>query len=330
MNNPALPALPVPEAIDAQAPYVRHIAPEGGRFALWKLDLVLRLAIKRTYKYGFDVQAYRRKQVELDRRLSKADPATRRTAVDCDGVPADWIDVPESRSEKVILYIHGGAWCLSFPSLHHNMVARLCRMAGARALLMEYRLAPEHRFPAAIDDCWTTWRWLLAQGVAARNIVIAGDSAGGNLALALLHRIKAKGDPMPACAVLMSPLVDFTLGSPSMLTNEKRDPMFTSARMIGLRHLYVSPEQMLHPEASPLFADFTGLPPLLFQSSESEVLRDESLRAAARAHASGVKVDVELWAGMPHVFQIFPALPQSQSGLRNIADFIRRQIKDSP
>ena len=318
----------MPEAIDPQASYVRHIAPDGGRlarWALWKINLMLRLTVKHTYRYGFDVPAYRKSMDKLDPKLSKSDPATRRSTVDCNGVPADWVEVPESRGDKVILYLHGGAWCLSFPTLHHNMVARLCRLTGARSLLVDYRLAPEHPFPAAIDDCWTSWRWLLAQGVAAKDIVIVGDSAGGNLTMALLHRIKAEGDPMPACAVLMSPLLDFTLSSPSLLTNEKSDPMFTAARCIGLRHLYIDAEQMLHPYASPLFADFDGLPPLLFQSSESEVLRDESLRAAAKAHASGVKVEVELWAGMPHVFQAFPALPQAQAALQNMADFIRRQ-----
>ncbi len=311
--------------IDQHAPYVRHITPKGGLFALWKLNLALRLTVKRSYHYGFDVPAYRKSMDKLDARLSKADPATRREPVNCDGVPADWVMVPESRADKVILYIHGGAWCLSFPTLHHNMVARLCRMVGAKSLVVDYRLAPEHRFPAAIDDCWTSWRWLLAQGFAAKDIIIMGDSAGGNLTLALLHRIKAAGDPMPACAVLMSPLTDFTLSSPSLLTNEPSDPMFTSARCIGLRHLYIDAEQMLHPDASPLFADFSGLPPLLFQSSASEVLRDDSLRPAARAHASGVKVEVELWQGMPHVFQSLEALPQSQAGLLNIAEFIRRQ-----
>lgn len=314
----------MPEVINAQASYVRHVSPRGGRFALWKLNLMLRLAVKHSYRYGFDVVAYRKSQAELDPKLSQSDPATRRWAVDCDGVPADWVMVPESRSDKVILYIHGGGWFCSYPNLHHNMVARLCRMTGAKSLLVDYRLAPEHPYPAAIDDCWTSWRWLLAQGVAAKDIVITGDSAGGNLALALLHRIKAAGDAMPACAMLLSPFVDFTLSSPSLLTNEKSDPMFTSARCIGLRHLYVSAEQIMHPDVSPLFADFHGLPPLLFQASASEVLRDESLRAAAKAYASGVKVEVELWAGMPHVFQAFPMLPQAQTALQNMGDFVRR------
>ncbi len=323
-HNPQLTETPMSTAINPQASYVRHISTSGGRFSQWKLNLILRLAVKRTYRYGFDVADYRQRQAKLDPKLSPIDPCTRRSRVNCDGVSADWVEVPESRSDKVVLYIHGGAWFSSYPNLHHNLVARLCRQIGAKALVVDYRLAPEHRFPAGIDDCWTTWRWLLAQGVAAKDIVIAGDSAGGNLSLALLHRIKAAGDDMPACAVLLSPMVDFTLSSPSLVTNEKRDSMFTGARMIGLRHLYIDAEQMLHPDASPLFANFHGLPPLLFQSSESEVLRDDSLRAAAKAHASGVKVEVELWAGMPHVFQSMVMLPQSQAALLNMADFIRR------
>lgn len=313
------------ETINPHASYVRHIHPEGGRFALWKINLLLRLTIKYGYRYGFDVAAYRQRMDKLDPKLSKSDPTTRRTPVNCAGVPADWLEVPESRSEQVILYLHGGAWFLNFPTLHHTMVARLCRMTAARALMVDYRLTPEHPFPAGIDDCWTSWRWLLAQGVAPQNIVIAGDSAGGNLALALLHRIKAAGDPMPGCAVLMSPLVDFSLSSPSLLTNEKSDSMFTAARCIGLRHLYLKAEEMLQPDASPLFADFHGLPPLLFQASASEVLRDESLRAAAKADASGVTVEVELWAGMPHVFQALAMLPQAQAALLHMADFIRRR-----
>ena len=312
------------DALNPNAPYVRHISSSEGRFTRWTLDLILRLRVKRKYRYGFDVVAYRQRQARLEPKLSSVDPSSRRTPCNCDGVPADWVEVPESRNDKVVLYLHGGAWVCSYPNLHHNLVARLCRQIGAKALMVDYRLAPEHRFPAAIDDCWSAWRWLLAQGVAAKDIVIAGDSAGGNLSLALLHRIKAAGDDMPACAVLISPVVDFTLSSPSMVTNEKRDSMFTGARMIGLRHLYIDAAQMLHPDASPLFADYRGLPPLLFQSSESEMLRDDSLRAAAKANASGVKIEVELWAGMPHVFQSMQMLPQSRAAIENMADFIRR------
>ena len=132
---------------------------------------------------------------------------------------------------------------------------------------------------------------------------------------------------MPACAVMLSPFVDFTLSSPSMATNEKCDPMFSAAAMVGLRHHYLAPEQMLLPDASPLFGDFNGLPPLFFQSSESEMLRDDSLRAAARAHAAGVTVEVELWDNVPHVFQGFQALTHGKAALEHIADFIARHTR---
>lgn len=153
----------------------------------------------------------------------------------------------------------------------------------AAGVAAEWIEAPEHPFPAGADDCHATYRWLLAQGYHPRNIVIAGDSAGGNLSLVTLQRIKAAGEPQPACAVLLSPVVDFTLSSKSLVTNDRPDPMFKSAALVGLRALYAQPQQFLDPSVSPLFGDFAGLPPLLFQAGSTERLRDESLRAAARA-----------------------------------------------
>ena len=194
--------------------------------------------------------------------------------------------------------------------------------------MLDYRLAPEHRWPAAIDDCHAAYRWLLASGIQAQNIVVAGDSAGGNLSLALLHRIKAAGEPMPACAVLLSPFVDFTLSSPSLCTNELRDPIFTARGIVAVRSYYAEPEQFLEPSLSPLFGDYQSFPPLMFQASDSEMLHDESLRAAARAHAAGVEVRVELWQGqLPHVFQVFHKLPQTQAAVARILTFIRQHTR---
>ena len=307
--------------------YVKLVRHSGSRFRLWWLDKVLRMAIKRSFRFDAEIRLLRDKQVEFDLRQTRIDPEMRVQAVDCNGTPAEWITLPESRNEKIILYIHGGAWMLKFPRLHHAMVASWCRRIRARALMADYRLAPEHRFPAGIEDVWSAWQWLIDQGTPTQDIIIAGDSAGGNLALALLHRIKAAGGAMPACAVMLSPFVDFTLSSPSMATNEKCDPMFSAAAMVGLRHHYLAPEQMLLPDASPLFGDFNGLPPLFFQSSESEMLRDDSLRAAARAHAAGVTVEVELWDNVPHVFQGFQTLTHGKAALEHIADFIARHTR---
>jgi epsilon-lactone hydrolase len=214
--------------------------------------------------------------------------------------------------------------------MHANLTVRCCRALGARALMVDYRLAPEHRYPAAPDDCYAVYRWLLAQGFDARNIVIAGDSAGGNLALATLHRIKAAGEPLPACTVLLSPFVDFTLSSPSLVLNESSDPVFTLAGIAGLRRHYVAPESFLEPCASPLFGDFEGLPPMLFQVGSTEMLRDEATRAAAKAYAAGVMVELEVWDRMPHVFQVFPILPQATAAIESIVRFISEHTDWAP
>lgn len=310
--------------LNALPSYVRLVSHTGSRFRLWWMDKLLRLAVKRAFKYDAEIRFLRDRQAGLDLKLTKIDPEMKVQAIECNGTPAEWITLPQSRNEKVIFYIHGGAWMFKFPRLHHAMVASWCRRFRARALMVDYRLAPEFRFPAGVEDVWASWQWLMAQGILARDVIIAGDSAGGNLALVLLHRIKAASQPMAACAVMLSPFVDFTLSSPSMVTNERSDPMFTTLAMVGLRHHYITPEDMLSPDASPLFGDFTGLPPLFFQSSESEMLRDDSLRAAERAHAAGVSVEVELWANMPHVFQGLQTLSHGKAALESIAEFVKQ------
>jgi acetyl esterase/lipase len=223
----------------------------------------------------------------------------------------------------VILYFHGGAFILRTPGAHTALVASLCRRLRARALMVDYRLAPEHPYPAAADDCHAAYGWLLAEGVAPRDIVLGGDSAGGNLVLVTLQRIQASGGPLPACGVAISPVVDFTLSSRSLVANERRDPLFNLPAVVPLRGHYAPPEQHCDPGVSPLFGDFSNLPPLLFQVGSNEMLLDESTRAAARAHAAGVTVELEIWQHMAHVFQILP-LPQARVALDHIAAFIAR------
>ncbi|MCU0896204.1 MAG: alpha/beta hydrolase [Burkholderiales bacterium] len=309
---------------EARPPYARLVpgAEAAGR-RFW-VHLAIRLLAKRRYRAGVDVPALRIRQLKMDRRLASVDRAARRTTLDCGGIAAEWVEVPETRADRVILYLHGGAFMFRFPNTHAALVASWCRHLGARALLPDYRLAPEHRYPAAPEDCHAAYRWLLAQGVAPASIVIAGDSAGGNLALATLHRIKAAGEPMPACAVLLSPATDLTMSSASLLTNERSDPMFTYAAFGWIRGMYVDPEHVLEPSASPLFGDFEGLPPLLFQAGGIEMLRDESIRAAAAAHRAGTTVELEIWEGMAHVFQAMTMLPQSSAANASVARFVAR------
>ncbi|MEP7181917.1 MAG: alpha/beta hydrolase [Betaproteobacteria bacterium] len=292
------------------------------------LNTLLRLTMRRRLAHDADVVALRRQYEKLDARRFRTDPAVKRTAVDCGAVPAEWIDVPETRPGRVILYLHGGSFAFRFPNAHAALAARLCRQLGARALIPDYRLAPEHPFPAAPDDCMTAYRWLLSAGVDPASVVLAGDSAGGNLALVTLHRARAAGLPLPACAVLLSPALDCTMSSPSMAAHEGRDPMLQLANLLVLRQYYVaSPHEYTNPEVSPLFADFRGFPPLFLQVGADEMLRDEAMRAADKAHAAGVDVELELWPGVAHVFQIAGFLPESAHAINNIARFVRLRTK---
>jgi acetyl esterase/lipase len=290
------------------------------------LNALLRVTMRKRLTHDADVVALRRRYEKLDARQFKLDPRVTREDVSCGAVPAEWVSVPESRAERVLLYIHGGSFAFRFPNAHAALAARMSSRLGTRALIPDYRLAPEHPFPAGADDCARTYRWLLQSGVDPHKMVVAGDSAGGNLALVTLQRARAAGLPLPACAVLLSPALDCTLSSPSMAAYDGRDPMLQLANLLVLRSYYVrSPQEYANPEVSPLFADFRGLPPLFFQVGMQELLRDEATRAAEKAHAAGVDVELELWPGVAHVFQIADFLPESSHALDNIARFVRQR-----
>jgi monoterpene epsilon-lactone hydrolase len=287
-------------------------------------NALLRLTMGRPLTNETDIVALRRRYETLDARQFRVDPDVERTPVECGGVPGEWIVVPETRRERVVLYLHGGSFAFRFPNAHAALAGRLCRRLRARALIPDYRLAPEFPFPAAPDDCHAAYAGLLAQGASPRNVVVAGDSAGGNLALVTLHRARAAGQPLPACAVLLSPAVDCTMKSPSMRAYDGRDPVLRLATLIVLRRHYVpSPDQYTNPEVSPLFADFRGFPPLLFQAGSTELLRDEATRAAEKAHEAGVDVELELWPGAAHVFQVAGFLPEAALAINHIARFVR-------
>lgn len=284
---------------------------------------LLYLTVGRPLRQDTDIAALRRRYEALDARHMHIDAGVRRRAVDCAGVPAEWIDVAESRPDRTLLILHGGSFAFRFPNTHAAFAARLCRRFHARALVPDYRLAPEHRFPAAPDDCQAAYRWLLARGCDPAQVVLVGDSAGGNLALVTLHRCARSGNPMPACAVLLSPAVDCTLESRSIVENGERDPIVRLANLLLLRHHYVpSPSLYTDPEVSPLFADFHGFPPLFLQAGRSELLRDEAVRTAEKAHAAGVDVELELWPDTLHGFQLAAFLPESRLALEQIVCFV--------
>jgi acetyl esterase/lipase len=231
-----------------------------------------------------------------------------------------WIDVKGVEDDAVVLYLHGGAFIAETPMLHGALLARICREACARGLMVSYRLSPEHRYPAALDDCIAAYRWLLDQGHDASRIIVAGDSAGGNLTLALLLRARDEGLPLPAGAVALSPVADFTFSGDSIQRNDGVDDMFSADLMDALVPVYLAhPDLRTHPHVSPVFGDYAGMPPLLLIVGSTELLLDDSVRVAHRCPSAQLLV----WHGMPHVFPAFGFLPEAREATQRIGRFVR-------
>jgi epsilon-lactone hydrolase len=308
-----------------QPPYFRFIERQLEKPVVAAVELLLRMTIKRINPSRVSVEAMRRITATLDSRLGKVEQDVTITSRQCDQVPVEWLDVPQSRPERIFLYLHGGAFAFRLPKMQTAMVARWCRALGARALMPRYRLAPEHPFPAGPDDCLAAYRWLLDHCADPRQIVIAGDSAGGNLTLVTMQRARDAGLPMPAAAVCLSPAVDFSLSGRSAVVNEDTDPIFTTKLLRWFGELYLTePDLYMNPQVSPLVGDFSSLPPLLFQVGTKEILLDDSTRAAAKAHAAGVQVQLDVFDRMPHVFQAIPQYAETKIADANLYEFLLR------
>lgn len=226
---------------------------------------------------------------------------------------------------RTILYLHGGGYYFCSPQSHRSLVFELAMRANARTFSLDYRLAPEHRFPAALDDALAAYRRLLADGAPAQSIVIAGDSAGGGLALATLVALRDAGDPLPAGALLFSPWTDLAATGETICSNDGLDPMFSGPAIARAAQVYLGETPATHPYASPLYADLRGLPPLFMQAGSTEVLLDDARRVADNARAAGVPVEFDVWPKMPHVWQIFaPFIPEAGQALDLAAGFVNR------
>ncbi len=244
------------------------------------------------------------------------------------GVSGEWISRPDSDAERVLLYLHGGAYALGSCASHRDLAARLSAASGLRVLLIEYRLAPEHVYPAAIDDARTTYQWLLTNGIKPEHIIIGGDSAGGGLTLATLLSIRQNGLPQPAAAVLLSPWTDLVGIGASRTTRAEADPWISAPAIQFVVGLYTGGEDAHNPLISPAYADLHGLPPLLIHVGNDEVLLDDSNIIAEHAQAANVPVQFTVWEGMWHVFQAFASvLPEGQQAIGQIGTFIRQQTK---
>jgi epsilon-lactone hydrolase len=247
-------------------------------------------------------------------------------ACEMPGVLGEWVQDQRSQgSDRVVLHLHGGAYSMGSPRTHRGLGATLSRTARAPVLLPEYRLAPEEVFPAALDDVVVAYRWLVEEhGTEPRRIAVTGDSAGGGLALALLLRLRDEGHPLPACYVGLSPWTDLAGTGPSLTEMDGTDPWLSAALIEPAARAYAGEAALDDPLVSPLYADLTGLPPMLVHVGSDEILRDDGCRLVERARAAGVEASVGVFEGLWHVFHAFPGFPESRDALREIGGFIRR------
>jgi monoterpene epsilon-lactone hydrolase len=244
--------------------------------------------------------------------------------VDAGGVPAEWVAAPGCDPERAVLYLHGGGYVIGSINTHRRLAYDISAASGARVLVIDYRLAPEHPFPAAVEDAAKAWRWLLQQGFAAHRLAIAGDSAGGGLTLATLVNLRDQKLGLPACAVAISPWVDLEVVGNSITARAAQDPMVQKDGLLWMAGLYLNGKDAKTPLAAPLHADLKGLPPILIQVGTAETLLDDSTRIAEKLHAAGVDVRLTMWPNMLHVFPLFaPILSEGRDGCLEIGSFIR-------
>ena len=245
-----------------------------------------------------------------------------------DGVPCEWVrPAAVVAADACVLYLHGGGYVIGSCNTHRAMASHLAARTGLAVLVVDYRLAPDHPYPAAVDDAITAYEWLLAEGFAADRIVVAGDSAGGGLTLATLLALRDRRRPLPALGIPISPWTDLTLSGESMTTMAEHDPMVTRRGLQRMADWYAGVAEPNAPLVSPLFADLAGLPPLLVHVGDVEILRDDAVGFADLAREAGVDVTIEVWPEMIHVWHVFgPDVPESEAGIARIAEFIAERL----
>lgn len=301
---------------------------------LAQVNAHLRGVAERMAQAGGDLEKSRGWMIEY----AQVHPSTREIVaevrrIDLAGVACEWLLAQGADPDRRLLYIHGGGWTAGNLDSHRPLSARISQAAGAAVLAVHYRLAPEHPFPAGLDDCVHVYRWLLSNGpngpAPARSIFIAGDSAGGNLTFATLLACKERGLPLPTGAIPLSAATDFSASGDSFRTRAAADPILAAAAAgipaIGAAYTQGRADP-LSPLCSPLHGDLRGLPPLLIQVGDAEVLLDDSTRIAAKAKASGVDVTLRVYPEMPHVWQLFaPFLPEATVAIDEIGAFVRKR-----
>jgi epsilon-lactone hydrolase len=245
------------------------------------------------------------------------------TPVDAGGVKAEWVITPNSCVDRNILYLHGGGYRVGAPSTYRHFTWRIATATRAHLLVIDYRLAPEHPFPAALEDAVSAYRWLLTAG--ARQIAVIGDSAGGGLAVAMLLKLQHDRLPLPAAVVALSPWTDLALKGASLISNAAADPMLNADDLPQFAADYLAGADPHNSYASPLYGNLTGLPPTLIHVGSDEILRDDAVRMADKMRHSGCPVELRIWPRMPHVWHLLaPVLPEARAAIAEIGIFVER------
>src|SRR3954467_547180 len=288
-----------------------------------QLDSLITLLRSRPAPADLDVVQTRARFEKMGELLGR--PAEARCeAVKAGSVPAEWVDAPGCDPSRAVLFLHGGGYAIGSINTHRRLTYNISAASGARVLLIDYRLAPEHPFPAAVEDAAKAWRWLLQQGVAANKLAIGGDAAGGGLAIAALVNLRDQKLGLPACAVAISPWVDLEGLGNSITARAARDPMVGKDGLLWMARMYLNGKDAKTPLAAPLHADLKGLPPTLVQVGTAETLLDDAIRIAEKMHAAGVDARLAIWPNQLHVFPLFaPILSEGRDGCLEIGNFIR-------
>lgn len=256
------------------------------------------------------------------------DPDIQIGAVEAGGVPSEWQVPPGAEGGRCLLYFHGGGYVFGSATSHRHLTSKLAQLAGMRCLSVSYRLAPENPYPAAVEDAMAAYRWLLDQGISAQDIAVAGDSAGGGLAVALMLKAREDGLPLPAAALLFCPWTDMACNRPSYTSRAAIDPSITQQGILESASAYMNGADITSPLASPVYADLSGLPPCLVQVGEREVLVDDARDLVAGMRRVGTTAELEVWDGMVHVWHAFhPILKEGLQAVQRGADFLRTHMK---
>jgi len=270
--------------------------------------------------------AARRRLKFIERIVPQPPPGTRTQPIDVDGISAVQVAVPQSRADRYVLYFHGGGYVVGSAPLYRDFLWRIAAAARVCVLYFDYRLAPEHPFPAAVEDSVKAYRWL-ADRLDHRRIAFAGDSAGGGLAFATLHKLRDERSALPGAVVTLSPWTDLALTGRSLQSNADADPMMNVGSLPSLVNHYLAGADPMHPYASPLYGDSSGLPPALIQVGGDEALRDDATRMAEKLRTAGGDIEIEVWPRMPHTWQLYARiLPEGRDAIERIGMFLNRKL----